>query len=346
MKKITRWIYPYILLALPLFICSCNETNNHSKNEAAVATDTLPSWNNTPAKKAIIAFVEQVTSANSPDFVLPAERIATFDNDGTLWAEQPLAFQLFFIFDRIKALAPQHPEWKTKEPFASLLRGDNNSAIPASINSFAEMGELILVTQADISPEEYEQIVADWITVARHPVTGKPLTSMVYQPMLELLNYLRANDFKIYIVSGGSCDFMRAFAEKTYGVVPEQVIGSSLKTRFEMNNERAVITNTEEFSAIITGKAKPLAIQSVIGRRPIASFGNSDNDLPMMQWTASGKGAHLCLYVHHTDSVREYAYDRVSADPFDKGLDEAMAKGWIITDMKTDWKTVYPPEKK
>lgn len=348
-QKSDSWMFPLLLVILSLFIVSSCKNSNSSKQAdptTVSVTDALPSWNDTPAKKSIVSFVEQVTAKDSPDFVPPAERIATFDNDGTLWSEQPMTFQLLFIFDRIKTLASQHPEWKNKEPFASLLNGDNKSSMSVSINSFAQMTELIVATQSGITPDEFEKIVADWIASAKHPTTGKLLSEMVYQPMLELLDYLRANEFKIYIVSGGSSDFIRAFSEKTYGVVPEQVIGSTLKTMIELRDDKPVIISMPELNYVATGKGKPLGIQSNIGRRPIAAFGNSDNDLPMLQWTAAGNGARLCLYVHHTDSVREWAYDRASADPFDKGLDEAIAKGWTVVSMKNDWKIVYPFEKK
>ena len=304
----------------------------------AFAADPLPSWNDTAPKKAIVAFVEEVTKPGSPSFVPVEERIATFDNDGTLWTEQPVVFQGYFIFDRIKALAPQHPEWISKEPFASILKGELNSALASGINALSEM---IIATQSGITSDEFKKIVTDWITTARHPLTKRLYTEMVYQPMLELLAYLRANGFKTYIVSGGSIDFMRPWSEKIYGIPPEQVVGSSIKTKFELRNGIPVLVGMPELNFMNAGNGKPVGIQSHIGRRPIASFGNSDNDLPMMQWTAAGSGARFCLYVHHTDAQREWAYDRKSIDPFDKGLDEALAKGWTIASMKDDWKAIY-----
>lgn len=348
--KIGSWIYPLLLIGFTLFTIgsyqySASAKQGTSTTNTIIASDVLPSWNNTPIKKNIINFVMQVTNPNSPDYVPPAERIATFDNDGTLWAEQPMAFQIFFIVDRIKALAPQHPEWKTKEPFASLLKGTDKTSNPININSLSSVMELMKATQAGISPEEFVKIAAEWLATAKHPTTNRLFTDMVYQPMLELLDYLRANEFKIYIVSGGSCDFIRAFSEKTYGVPPEQVIGSSLKTTFEINNGKPVIMSMPELNFSAAGNNKPIAIQDIIGRRPVASFGNSDNDQPMLQWTGAGAGARFCLYVHHTDAEREWSYDRVSADRFDKGLDEAVAKGWAIVDMKNDWKIIYPYEK-
>jgi hypothetical protein len=308
----------------------------------AFAADSLPSWNDTAQKKSIVTFVEQVTKEGSPDFVLPAERIATFDNDGTLWSEQPLAFQLYFISDRIKILASQHPEWISKEPFASILKGDMNSALAGGNQALSDM---IIATQSGMTTDEFEKIVIDWISTARYPGTKRLFTEMVYQPMIELLTYLRANGFKTYIVSGGSIDFMRPWAEKVYGIPPEQVIGSSIKTKFELRSGVAVLECMPELNLITTGNGKPVGIQSHIGRRPIASFGNSDNDLPMMQWTSAGSGVRFCLYLHHTDTRREWAYDRNSVDPLNKGLDEALSKGWTVVDMKNDWKIIYPFQK-
>jgi phosphoglycolate phosphatase-like HAD superfamily hydrolase len=308
------------------------------------AQDPLPSWNDTAPKKAIVAFVEKVTKEGSPDFVPPAERIATFDNDGTLWCEKPLPFQLFFALDRVKALAPQHPEWKTKEPFASLLKGDVKGALAGGKPALVEM---FAVTHSGMTTDEFEKIVKDWVATAKHPVTKRPFTEMVYQPMLELLGYLRANGFKTFIVSGGGIEFMRAFAEKTYGIPPEQVVGSSGKTQFEMKDGKPVLMKLPAINFIDDKDGKPIGINEHIGRRPIAAFGNSDGDLQMLQWTGAGGGSRYCLYVHHDDAEREYAYDR--KDPLaklDQGWDEAVAKGWTVVSMKDDWKTIFPPEKK
>jgi phosphoserine phosphatase len=323
--------------------CRNNDSKQQVSYPIAIAADPLPSWNDTPQRKAIVTFVEKVTKEGSPNFVPLAERIATFDNDGTLWTEQPLAFQCYFIIDRIKALAPQHPEWKSKEPFASILKGDMKSALAGGDKALLAM---LIATQSGITTDEFEKLVTDWITTARNPQTKRLYTEMVFQPMLELLAYLRANGFKTYIVSGGSSDFIRPWSEKVYGVPPEQIIGSSLKTKFELRNGIPEVVGMPELNLITAGNDKPVGIQSHIGRRPIASFGNSDNDLPMMQWTAAGNGARFCLYVHHTDAKREWAYDRKSPDPFDKGLDQALAKGWTIVDMKNDWKIIYAFEKK
>ena len=310
----------------------------------ALAADPLPSWNDGQAKQSIVSFVEQVTKEGSPDFVPVAERIATFDNDGTLWAEQPLYFQLFFALDRVKALAPQHPEWKTKEPFASLLKGDVKGALKAGEPA---IGQIVMATHAGMTTEVFDQIVKDWVATAKHPVTKRPYTEMVYQPMLELLTYLRANGFKTYIVSGGGVGFMRPWAEKVYGIPPEQVIGSSGKLKFDMRGGKPVLVKLPEINSIDDKAGKPVNIQQYIGRRPIASFGNSDGDLQMLQWTTAGKGARLALIVHHTDAVREWAYDRKSpVGKLDKALDAAKSSGWTVVDMKNDWKLVYPFEKK
>lgn len=310
----------------------------------AFAADPLPSWNDTAPKKAIVAFVEEVTKPGSRGFVPVEERIATFDNDGTLWSEQPIYFQYYFAFVRIKALAPQHPEWISKEPFASVLKGDMKSALAGGDHALLEM---IIATQSGMTTDEFEKIIKDWIATAKHPQTKRLYTEMVYQPMLELLAYLRANGFKTYIVSGGGIEFMRPWSEKFYGIPPEQVIGSSIKTKFQLRNGKPVLVGMPELNFIDDGDGKPVGIQSHIGRRPIAAFGNSDGDLQMMQWTAAGNGPRFCLYVHHTDAEREWAYDRKSdIGHFDKGLDEALAKGWTVVSMKDDWKIVYAFEKK
>jgi len=311
---------------------------------AAFAADPLPSWNDTGAKKAIEAFVENVTKDGSPDFVPVAERIATFDNDGTLWSEQPLYFEYIFALDRLRALAPQHPEWKTEQPFAAALNGDLKGALAGGEPAVAR---ILAVTHAGMTPEEFDQIVRDWIANARHPKTGRLYTEMVYQPMLELLTYLRANGFKTFIVSGGEIEFIRAWSEQIYGVPPEQVVGSSVKTKFELRGDQPVLTRLPQIDFVSDNAGKPVAISSHIGRRPIAAFGNSDGDLQMLQWTTAGRGARFALLVHHTDSAREWAYDRRSPiGRLDKALDAAQAKGWTVVDMKNDWKVIYPYEMK
>jgi hypothetical protein len=302
--------------------------------------DVLPSWNDTAPKKAIIAFVGKVTKEGSPDFVPAPERIATFDNDGSLWVEQPMYFQLLFALDRVKDMAPQHPEWKEKEPFASLLKGDLKGALAGGEQAIAQ---IVMATHAGMTTEEFEKIVKEWIATAKHPKSGRLLTEMVYQPMLELLAYLRANGFKTFIVSGGGIEFMRPWTEKVYGIPPEQVVGSSGKTKFEMRDGKPVLMKLPEIDFIDDKVGKPVGIQSHIGRRPIAAFGNSDGDLQMLQWTAAGSGPRFCLYVHHTDAEREFAYDRKShIGQLDKGLDEAAAKGWTVVSMKDDWKVIFP----
>jgi len=309
---------------------------------AHAQTDPLPSWNAGPHKQAIVAFVRSVTLKSSPKFVPPEERIATFDNDGTLWGEQPIYVQLAFALDRVKALTPQHPEWKTQEPFASLQKGDLKSALAGGERALLE---IVMATHAGMTTEAFDKSVKDWIATTRHPKTGRLYTEMVYQPMLELLAYLRANGFKTFIVSGGGIEFMRPWAERVYGVPPEQVVGSSIKTKFVMQDGKPVLLRLPELNFIDDGDGKPVGIQQHIGRRPIAAFGNSDGDLQMLQWTAAGSGATLCLFVHHTDAEREYAYDRTSSiGKLDLGLDEAAKRGWTVVDMKNDWKVIYPPK--
>ena len=310
----------------------------------AHAQDPLPSWSDGKAKQAIVAFVTKVTQEGTPDFVPPAERIATFDNDGTLWAEQPMYFQLLFALDRVKGLAPQHPEWQDKEPFASLLKGDVKGALAGGERA---MLDIVMATHAGMTTEEFEKIVQEWVATAKHPVTKRPYTEMVYQPMLELLAYLRANGFKTFIVSGGGIEFMRPWVEKVYGVPPEQVIGSSIKTQFELRDGKPVLMRLPAVNFIDDKTGKPVGINEYIGRRPIAAFGNSDGDLEMLQWTTAGRGARLALIVHHTDAEREWAYDRTSSiGRLDKALDEAQARGWIVVSMKDDWKRIFPSEAK
>lgn len=308
------------------------------------AEDPLPSWNDTVPKKEIIAFVEKVTKEGGADFVPAAERIATFDNDGTLWSEQPMYFQFFFAVDRIKALAPKHPEWQTEEPFASLLKGDLKTALGGGEKAVMD---ILAATHAGMTTDEFEKAVTEWISTAKHPKSGKPFTGMIYQPMLELLAYLRANGFKTYIVSGGGIEFMRPWAEKTYGIPPEQVVGSAGGLKYEVRDGTPVIVKTPELVLNDDKGGKPVGIQRHIGRRPIAAFGNSDGDFQMLEWTTAGTGARLGLIVHHTDAEREWLYDREShIGRLDKGLDEATDKGWIVMDMKADWKSIYPTETK
>ena len=311
----------------------------------APAQEALPSWNDGPAKKAIVDFVAKVTKAGSPDFVPPAERIATFDNDGTLWCEQPMYSQLLFALDRIKALAPQHPEWKDKEPFASLLKGDVKGALAGGEKA---MLEIVMVTHAGMTTAEFEQIVKNWFATAKHPTLKRPYTECVYQPMLELLAYLRTNGFKTFIVSGGGVEFMRPWTEKVYGIPPEQVVGSCIKTQFEVRDGKPVLVRLPELNFIDDKTGKPVGISEHIGRRPIAAFGNSDGDRQMLEWTQAGGGARLMMLVHHDDAVREFAYGAEShigtfSDAF---MAQAKKCGWTVVSMKNDWKAVFPFEGK
>jgi phosphoglycolate phosphatase-like HAD superfamily hydrolase len=308
-----------------------------------LAQDLLPSWNDTGPKKAIVGFVERVTKQGSPDFVPPNERIATFDNDGTLWTEQPIYFQLAFALDRVKAFSAQHPEWKAKEPFASLLKGNVKGALAGGEKAIFQIA---MATHTGMTTEEFDKTVRDWIASAKHPKTGRLYTEMVYQPMLELLAYLRASGFKTFIVSGGGIEFMRVFSEQVYGIPPEQVIGSSGKLKFDLRHGKPVLVKLPEINFIDDKAGKPVGIQMQIGRRPVLAFGNSDGDLQMLQWTAAGGGARFMGLVHHTDGEREWAYDRTSSiGRLDKALDEASTKGWTLVSMKSDWKVIYPFQK-
>jgi len=304
------------------------------------AQDPLASWNDTGPKKTILEFVGKVTKSGSADFVAPAERIATFDNDGCLWAEQPMYFQLAFALDRVKVLAPQHPEWKTQEPYKSLLAGDLKAVLAGGEKSLVE---IVMATHAGITTEEFATVVQEWTKTARHPKTGHAYTEMVYQPMLELLAFLRRNGFKTFIVSGGGVEFMRAWAEGVYGIPPEQVVGSAIVTKLEMRPTGPVLLREPKMDFVDDGPGKPVGINSRIGRRPILAFGNSDGDLQMLQWTAAGAGERFMGIVHHTDAAREWAYDRTShVGKLDKALDEATARGWTVVDMKADWTRVFP----
>lgn len=302
--------------------------------------DPLPSWNDGPTKNAIIDFVKDVTDESSLNFVPPCARIATFDNDGNLWSEKPFYFQLQFAIDRIKRLAEAHPEWEARQPFRAALE-DDMEALAAS--GKRGLLELVMASHAGMTTVEFENIVREWLATAKHPRFDRPYNELVYQPMLELLDYLRANGFKTYITSGGGIAFLRVWAEDAYGIPPEQVIGSSIKTTFEMRDGVPVIVRQPEIDFIDDKAGKPVAINKFIGRRPIAAFGNSDGDLQMLQWTAAGDGARLAVLLHHTDDEREWAYDREShVGRLDKALDEARRLGWVVVDMKKDWRTVFP----
>jgi phosphoserine phosphatase len=311
----------------------------HISSSAHAQTDALPSWNDGPVKASITDFVARVTT-QGPDFVPVDQRIATFDNDGTLWISHPMYVQLAFILDRVKALAPQNPDWKTKQPFKAVLEGDMKTLAESGERGLVELG---MVTHAGMTTEEFEKIVSEWLATARHPRFKRPYTDLVYQPMLELLAYLRANGFKTFIVSGGGIEFMRPWTERVYGVPPEQVVGSSIKTKFEIRDGRPVLYRLPEINFIDDKAGKPIGINEHIGRRPIAAFGNSDGDLEMLQWTTMSGGARLGLIVHHTDAEREYAYDRHSHfGRLDKALDLAAVNKWTVVDMKRDWKRIFP----
>jgi len=299
----------------------------------------LPSWNGGPAKQAIVKFVADVTTQDAPTFVAPSDRVAVFDNDGTLWSEQPLYFQFMFVLDRIKTVAPQHPEWKDREPFKSILAGDTKTALAGGEKAVAEM---VAATHSGMTTDEFAAQVTDWLATARHPRFKRPYTDLVFAPMIELLAYMRDNGFKTYIVSGGGTEFMRPWTQKVYGIPPEQVIGSQGKLEFEMRNGKPVLVKLPQIDLVDDKAGKPIGIQKHIGRRPLAAFGNSDGDLQMLQWTTAGPGPRFALIVHHTDAEREWAYDRTSnIGTLDKAWDEAKAKRWTIVDMQRDWKKVF-----
>lgn len=307
---------------------------------AAQAADPLPSWNNSANKKAIISFVNDVTKRGSPNYVPPAERIATFDNDGTLWSEQPLYFQFVFMLEQIKAAAPQHPEWKDNAAFMALQANDHQALAAMGLKPLLE---LLLVANSGMTTDAYDSTIREWIKTARHPKFNRPYTELVFKPMQELLAYLRANGFKTFIVSGGSVEFMRPWSEIAYGIPPEQVIGTLSEVKYEMQNGVPVLIREPKISFVDDGPGKPAGIYRAIGRRPIAAFGNSDGDLQMLQYTMAGNGRRLALLVHHDDAEREFAYDRQSKiGKLDKALDEALAKQWVVVSMKNDWKRIYP----
>ncbi|HYS90761.1 MAG TPA: HAD family hydrolase [Bradyrhizobium sp.] len=331
--SVSRRILLSALASLPVLIGPLRPIS------ALAQADALPSWNEGPTKTSITDFVARVTAQGGPDFVPVEQRIAAFDNDGTLWCEQPMYVQLAFVLDRVKAMAPLHPEWKDKQPFKAVLEGD--------LKTLAESGErgmleLVMVTHAGMTTDEFAKIVSDWLATARQPRFKRPYTELVYQPMLELLGYLRANGFKTFIVSGGGIEFMRPWTERIYGVPPEQVVGSSIKTKFEMRDGRPTLFRLPEVNFIDDKGGKPVGINEHIGRRAIAAFGNSDGDLEMLQWATLSGGVRLGLIVHHTDAEREYAYDRRSHfGKLDTALDAAALNKWTVVDMKSDWKRVF-----
>jgi len=327
-----------VLGALPLFSGMLLKPPAASAQTATSGT-SLPSWNEGATKQSILDFVAAVTGEGSPDFVPPAERIATFDNDGTLWVEHPMYTQLVFVLDRVKALAPQHPEWKDTQPFKAALEGDMKTLTASGEHGLLT---LVLATHSGMTVNEFEKIVLDWIATARDPRFKRPYTELAYLPMIELLGFLRASGFKNFIVSGGGIEFMRPWTERVYGVPPEQVVGSSINTKFQMRDGRPELFRTAELNFIDDNVGKPVGINEYIGRRPIAAFGNSDGDLEMLQWTTMAGGRRLGLIVHHTDAEREYAYDRdTSFGRLDKALDAAALNKWTVVDMKNDWKRIF-----
>jgi phosphoserine phosphatase len=333
-NKINRTLLKVTGLVFSVVLTAC--TTN------PLAPDPLPSWSEGLSKQQIIEFVNSVTKTGGSDYVAPGRRIATFDNDGTLWSEKPKYFQLLFIIDRVKELAADHPEWANTQPFQAILENDM-AALKAS--GMHGVLELAMATHAGMTTEEFEIIVNDWLATARHPGTGKPYNSMVYQPMLELLDYLRANEFKVFIVSGGGLEFMRPWTEAVYGIPPDQVVGSSIETRYEIRDGKPVLVRLPELHFIDDKETKPVAINRFIGQRPILAAGNSDGDFEMLKWTTSGEGKRLGIIVHHTDAGREWAYDRESSEGrLARGLDEADENGWLIVDMARDWQVIYPYE--
>ena len=345
MKKL-RQIHTIFFVLIAFLIYSCDTEKQHINNENSFTnsdSDPLPSWNEGQTKSAVITYVNEVTDKGSSHFIPEKDRIATFDNDGNLWSEQPAYFQLFFAIDRVKIMAENHPEWKNEQPFKAVLEND--------MEALAKQGEhgllqLVMATHAGNTTEEFKTDVQQWIKTAQHPTKKVTYDKLVYQPMLELLTYLRANNFKTFIVSGGGVDFMRAFITEIYGIPEEQIIGSRIKTAFEYNNGNPIIKRMPELEFIDDKEGKPLAIQKIIGKKPVFASGNSDGDLQMMQWTASNSYHSFMLYLHHTDAEREWAYDRDShIGKLDKGLDQAVKDGWTVIDMKNDWKLIYPFEK-
>lgn len=338
MKTIRTFI---ILLLISGFFINCKQA---APSEATAATevkeDPLPSWNEGATKNAIMAFVKKVTDSGSPDFVEIKDRIATFDNDGNLWSEQPIYFQLEFALDRIKETADQHPEWSSKQPFKGVLEDDMDEVLKTGMHGLME---LVMASHSGMTAEEFDAIVTNWLSTAKHPRFNQPYNELIYQPMLELLDYLRANDFQTFIVSGGGIEFMRAWATEAYNIPSNQIIGSSIKTSFDYNDGKAVIRRLPEIDFVDDNVGKPVGIHKHIGKKPIFASGNSDGDLQMLQYTDSNEKLSFQLYLHHTDADREWAYDRDShIGRLDKGLDEAAEKGWTVIDMKNDWKVIYP----
>lgn len=345
MKKIISITAAFFLLFIAFTGCRKEAPQVEKKTETTEQAlgsqaPALASWNNTKVKQDILAYVKDVTNPDSPNFIPVRDRIATFDNDGTLWAEQPFYFQLFFALDQIKALAPQHPEWKNKQPFKAVLENNMGELMK---QGKAGLLQIVAVSHAGMSTDQFESNASKWIAAAQHPTKKKLFKELIYQPMLELVQHLQANQFKVFIVSGGGIDFMRAWAEDVYGIPKDQIVGSTLQAKYDYNNGKPVITKLPALDFNDDKEGKPVAIEKYIGKKPVFAAGNSDGDLQMLQWTASNKYKNFELYVHHTDSIREWAYDRKSPiGTLDKGLDEGKAKKWAFADMKTDWKVIFP----
>ena len=340
MNRRTLFSAALIAVTLTLSLACAQPAPESSGPSAEAPAAGLPSWNDGPTKDAIVDFVARVTDPSGPDFVPAAERIATFDNDGTLWSEKPLYFQLYFAIDRVKEMASEHPEWQEQQPFKGVLEGDMEAV---AAGGKAGLLELVMATHTGMTTDEFQAIAKQWLATARHPERDRPYTELVFQPMLELLEYLRAHGFKTYITSAGGVDLMRAWTEAVYSIPPEQVIGSSVKVELTERDGEPVLMRLPEIGFLDDKEGKPVAIHQFIGRRPIASFGNSDGDFQMLEWATSGDRPGLGVLIHHTDAEREWAYDRDShVGRLDRGLDEAAERGWILVDMKNDWSTVHP----
>ena len=348
-KSVSRYLVMCSVLFVSVLSCKQEATHadtqtNETKDIAeVVVSDPLPSWNDGDIKKAIMAYVEDVTNSSSANFIPVADRIATFDNDGTLWSEQPVYLQFYFAVSRVKAMAADHPEWKNKQPFKAILENDMEALMAQGEKGLLE---IVMTTHAGTTTDEFEALVSDWIATAEHPIKKKKFKELVFQPMLELLDYLRANDFKTFIVSGGGIEFMRPWTEEVYNIPKDQVVGSSIQTEYEYNDGKPFIKRLPKLDLNDDKEGKPVGINRYIGRKPVFAAGNSDGDLQMLRWTDANKLKTFKLYVHHTDSIREWAYDRTShVGKFDKALDEAGEKGWSIASMKDDWNIIYPFDK-
>jgi phosphoserine phosphatase len=303
----------------------------------------LPSWNDGASKARIVAFVEAVTQSGGKDFVPPADRVAVFDNDGTLWSEQPIYFQLAFAIDRARAMVAKQPELAKRAPLRAAAANDMKALAATGERGLAE---LVAITHANLTTDEFARIVREWTATARHPTTGRLYTAMTFAPMRELLDYLRANGFRTYIVSGGGVEFVRVVSEALYGVPPEQVVGSTIKTKYEVRDGRPALVRLPEIDFIDDKAGKPVGIHKFIGKRPIAAFGNSDGDFEMLEWTTAAAGPRLGVIVRHDDAAREFAYDRSSpVGRLARALDEAPRRGWTVVSVQRDWKVVYPAER-